>query len=114
VTLRVLNATNHKGLAGTVAKQLQSRGFKVTEIANDPSGRKVTGVGEVRHGPRGNDAAAFVAAYLTGATDYQDTRASAVVDVVLGPAFKQVATPDQVSAALASGAAAAASCQPAA
>jgi LytR cell envelope-related transcriptional attenuator len=110
VTLRVFNATSHKGLAGTVAKQLQSRGFKVTEIANDPSGRKVTGVGEVRHGPRGNDAAAYVAAYLTGASDYQDTRASSTVDVVLGPEFKQLATSDQVATAVRSGAAANASC----
>jgi hypothetical protein len=110
VTLRVLNATNHKGLAGAVAKQLQSRGFKVTEIANDPSGRKVAGVGEVRHGPRGNEAAAYVAAYLPGATDYQDTRASSTVDVVLGPQFKQLASSDQVAVAVRSGAAANASC----
>jgi hypothetical protein len=114
LTLRVYNATDQKGLAGTVAKAHQARGFKVSEIANDRSGRKVTGVGEVRHGPRGDDAAAYVRAYLPGATDYQDTRASSVVDVVLGPAFKQVATPDQVAAALKAGAAAAASCQPAA
>jgi hypothetical protein len=110
VTLRVYNATDKKGLAGTVAKALQARGFKVTEIANDRSGRKVTGVGEIRHGPRGDDAAAFVTAFLPGATDYQDTRASATVDVVLGPEFKQLSTPDQVSAALKSGAAAQASC----
>jgi hypothetical protein len=110
VTLRVFNATTHKGLAGTVAKQLQSKGFKVTEIANDPTGRKVGGVGEIRHGQRGDDAAAYVAAYLPGATDYQDTRASATVDVVLGPAFKQLATSDQVAAAVRSGAAANASC----
>jgi hypothetical protein len=110
VTLRVFNATTHKGLAGTVAKQLQGKGFKVTEIANDPTGRKVGGVGEIRHGQRGDDAAAYVAAYLPGATDYQDTRASATVDVVLGPAFKQLATSDQVAAAVRSGAAANASC----
>jgi hypothetical protein len=110
VTLRVYNATDQKGLAGSVAKVLQARGFKVTEIANDRSGRKVTGVGEVRHGPRGDDAAAFVKAFLPGASDYQDTRASSTVDVVLGPDFKQLSTPDQVSAALKSGAAAQASC----
>jgi hypothetical protein len=51
-----------------------------------------------------------VAVYLTGAADYQDTRASATVDVVLGPEFKQLATSDQVAAAVRSGAAANASC----
>jgi hypothetical protein len=110
VTLRVYNATNQKGLAGTVAKALQARGFKVSEIANDPSHRTVTGVGEVRHGPRGDDAAAFVGAFIPGAKDFQDTRASSTVDVVLGPDYKQLATSDQVSAALKSGAAASASC----
>jgi hypothetical protein len=70
----------------------------------------VTGVGEIRHGPRGDDAAAYVRTYLPGATDYQDTRASSTVDVVLGPDFKQVATADQVAAAVRSGAAANASC----
>jgi hypothetical protein len=113
LTLRVYNATDQKGLAAVVAKSLQARGFKVSEIANDRSGRKVTGVGEVRHGPRGDDAAAYVLAYLPGGGDYQDTRASSVVDLVLGPTFKQLATPEQVSAALRSGAEAAASCQPA-
>src|SRR3954465_11469429 len=55
VSVRVFNATDQSGLAGTVATELQSRGFVVDEIANDSSGRTVTGVGEIRHGPRGND-----------------------------------------------------------
>jgi len=110
VTLRVYNATDQKGLAGTVAKALQARGFKVGEIANDPSHRDVTGVGEIRHGPRGDDAASFVSVYVPGASDYQDTRASSTVDVVLGPDYKKLATPEQVAAALKSGSAASASC----
>jgi hypothetical protein len=38
--------------------------------------------------------------YLKGAADYLDTRATATVDLVLGPDFKQLSTPDQVAAAL--------------
>lgn len=107
VTIRVLNATSQSGLASTVAKELQSRGFTVSEIGNDSSGRKVAGVGEIRHGPRGDEAAAYVGVYLKGASDYLDTRATASVDVVLGPDFKQLSTPDQVAAALKPGSAAA-------
>ena len=62
VSVRVLNATDRGGLAQPVAGDLQRRGFTVAEIGNDDSGREVTGAGEVRHGPRGTDAAAFVAA----------------------------------------------------
>lgn len=107
VTVRVLNATTQQGLATTVAKELQSRGLTVSEVGNDSSGRKVAGVGEIRHGPRGKEAAAYMEVYLKGASDYLDTRATASVDLVIGPDFKQIATPDQVAAALKPGAAAA-------
>ena len=86
-----------------MADALKARGFTVAEVANDTSGRKVTGVGELRHGPPGNDAADFVRLYLPGAGDYPDTRATAMVDVVIGPDFKTLATPDEVAAALAAG-----------
>jgi hypothetical protein len=110
IDVRVLNATDQQGLASTIAGQLSSLGFVVDEVANDSSGRQVTGVGEIRHGPRGDDAARYVALYAPGASDYQDTRATAVVDVVIGPDFKSVASADDVAAALQSGVAAQASC----
>jgi LytR cell envelope-related transcriptional attenuator len=110
INLRVLNATDQQGLAGTVAAQLQSLGFVVDEISNDSSGREVTGVGEVRHGPRGDDAARYLTVYLSGSTTYEDTRATAVVDVVIGPDFTGLAGPDQVAGALAAGASAQAAC----
>jgi hypothetical protein len=110
VNLRVFNATDTPGLAQTVASSLQERGFVVDEIANDTSGRPVTGIGELRHGPRGNGAADFVRLFLPGAGDYPDTRATEVVDVVVGPEFTTLATPDEIAAALAPAADAAAAC----
>jgi hypothetical protein len=104
VTVRVLNATDETGLASTVAKDLQARGFTVSEFGNDSSGRKITGVGELRHGDSGRQAAAYLKLYVPGAHDYVDTRATSSVDVVLGPDFKQLATADQVAAALKPGA----------
>ena len=105
INLRVLNATDTAGLAQTVATALQERGFVVDEVANDSSGREVTGVGELRHGARGNEAAEYVRVYLPGSGDYLDTRATAQVDVVIGPEFSTLATEDEVAAALAPAAA---------
>lgn len=110
ITVRVLNATDTGGLAQTVATALQERGFVIGEVANDPSDREVTGVGELRHGPRGSDAARFVRVYMPGAGDYPDTRADATVDVVIGPDFATLASAEEVAAALAPAAGAAADC----
>jgi hypothetical protein len=108
--LRVFNATDQAGLAQTVAGQLQQRGFTVTEIANDPSDREVTGVGELRYGARGREVARFVRLLLPGAGDYADTRADAKVDLVIGPDFSGLASPEEVAATLQPASSAAAAC----
>ncbi|UOY02035.1 LytR C-terminal domain-containing protein [Blastococcus sp. PRF04-17] len=100
VNLRVLNATDTAGLASQVGEALAARGFVVDEVGNDDTGREVTGVGELRHGPRGSEAAEFVRVFLPGAGDFLDTRATAQVDVVVGPEFSTLATPEEVAAAL--------------
>jgi hypothetical protein len=110
VTLRVFNATDRGGLAGTVAAELQARGFVVAEIANDSADVEVTGVGELRFGPVGSEAADYVGVFLPGATERPDTRADDRVDLVIGPDFQALATPDEVSAALAPAASAEAAC----
>jgi hypothetical protein len=113
LSVRVLNATDRGGLAQQVADELQRRGFTIAEVGNDGSGREVTGPGEVRHGPRGSDAAGFIALFVPGAGDYPDTRATEQVDLVIGPEFEwptSVATPEQVAAALSTATSAAAAC----
>jgi LytR cell envelope-related transcriptional attenuator len=113
VSVRVFNATDTAGLAQSVAADLQARGFVVEEVANDPTDREVTGVGEIRHGPRGNDAAAYLALYLRDAGDFLDTRATAQVDLVIGPEFvfpDSLATAEQVAEALSTVESAAAAC----
>jgi hypothetical protein len=110
VQVRVFNATDKAGLAQTVAAQLQQRGFTVTEIANDPTDREVTGVGELRYGVAGRDVARFVRLLLPEAGDYGDTRSDARVDLVIGPDFTELASPEQVAASLLPASSAAAAC----
>ncbi|WP_448616367.1 LytR C-terminal domain-containing protein [Modestobacter sp. URMC 112] len=111
VTVRVFNATTTGGLATTVAEALQGRGFTVSEIGNDPNpDLEVTGVGELRYGPRGAETAEFVRVHLAGIGDRPDTRATAIVDVVLGPDFQQLTAPEEVATILAPAASASASC----
>ena len=100
VRLRVFNATDTPGLAQQVGDQLRARGFAVEEVDNDPTDREVTGVGELRHGPRGSDAAAFMSVFLPGADDWRDTRADDRVDFVLGPGFTALPSPEEVAAVL--------------
>ncbi|MCF6743566.1 LytR family transcriptional regulator [Blastococcus sp. KM273128] len=100
VSVRVFNATDQGGLAQTVADELAGRGFTISEVANDPTTRVVEGAGEVRHGSPGRDAARFLGVYAPGVSYYPDTRATAVVDLVLGPEFPGVAPPEEVEAAL--------------
>ncbi|GAB3346638.1 LytR C-terminal domain-containing protein [Modestobacter lapidis] len=111
VTVRVFNATSTAGLANTVADSLQGRGFTVSEIGNDPNpDLEVTGAGELRYGRRGAENASFVRVFLPGIGERPDTRADAVVDVVLGPEFQQLASPEEVAAALAPAAGASTAC----
>ncbi|WP_104523312.1 LytR C-terminal domain-containing protein [Blastococcus atacamensis] len=104
VSVRIYNATDLPGLATNVSEELKARGFTVSEVANDSSERTVEGVGEVRFGARGREQARFVAAYLPGAGEHQDTRATAEVDLVLGPEFTALASAEEVAAAVEEGA----------
>jgi hypothetical protein len=114
VRLRVFNATDRAGLAQLVAADLQNRGFTVEDVANDPTDREVTGVGEIRHGHPGTGAASYMTIYLPGATDFLDTRATELVDVVVGPEYAGLSSAEDVAAQLDPAASAAAACDTAA
>lgn len=49
VTVRVLNGTDQAGLAGTVADQLKTKGFKVVKVGNTPAPNVAKSL--VRYGP---------------------------------------------------------------
>ena len=100
VTVNVYNASATAGLAGRVADELDSRGFKVGEIDNDPTGRTVTGVGEIRYGPKGAKKAQLLAVYVPGAQLVELDRKGTKVDLAMGAGFESLAAQDVVDAAL--------------
>jgi hypothetical protein len=102
VVLRVYNGSNRFGLARQVAKELQARGFTVTTITNDQSGRPIPGTAVVRHGPTGRLAAKSVSLQVVGPVVLEDdARSGRTVDLVLGPGYKTMVPRPQASAAIA-------------
>lgn len=99
VTVRVLNATDRRGLAGAVARELRKRGFDVSDVGNDARGAKVPETAQVRHGPEGLLAARTVAAQIPGAKLVDDGREGFIVDLSLGSAYKTM-TPAKEAAKL--------------
>ncbi len=92
VSVHVFNASTRNGLALSVARELQGRGFLIpSSPANDPHKTKVTTMAVIRHGPDGLLAAQTVATIVDGEVTYaEDDRTGTDVDLVLGGAFKLV------------------------
>ena len=100
VTVNVYNATNRAGLAKRTSAVLATRGFPIGHVANDPLGKSVKGVAEIRYGPAGEQGAKLMLYYVPGAVLVVDKRTDASVDLVIGEKFKAVAPQKQVDAAL--------------
>ncbi|TWE10089.1 LytR C-terminal domain-containing protein [Rudaeicoccus suwonensis] len=83
--LNVYNASSDTGRAKRIALAMDSRGFDVGVVSNDPYGESLSGVGQVRFGPAGAAyAKKYVAQYMPGAQLMQDGRTGTSVDLVLG------------------------------
>jgi hypothetical protein len=104
VSVIVLNSTHRNGLAGQVRDSLQTRGFNVTDAANDGKlfgGHGVIkGVGEIRFGPRGRAGARLLHYYLPGARLRGTSTAGSTVLVSLGARFRGLADGAAVHRAL--------------
>jgi hypothetical protein len=101
VTVNVYNATDRSGLARTTADELKARKFGIGAVANDPLGKSVAGVAEIRYGADGLDNAKLLRFYAPKAKLVQDKRTDATVDLVLGAKWKAVPPQKAVDAALA-------------
>jgi hypothetical protein len=100
VVVNVYNASGVSGLAGRTADEIGARGFRIGQVDNDPTGRTVTGVGEIRYGPKGLKKAQLLAYYVPGATLVALDRKGTKVDLAMGKGFNGLAAQDEVDAAL--------------
>jgi hypothetical protein len=101
IKLNVYNSTNRHGLAATTADLLKQRGFPIGKVTNDPLIANLTVAAQIRGGAASAAAMRVVAAEVVGAQFLPDARVDTSVDFVLGSSFTALATPEQVSAALA-------------
>lgn len=83
----MFNTTYRTGLAKGVASQLRARGFVIKQVSNDPQRTLQLGTAIIRYGQFGDLAAALLKQQVSGARLVKDTRADAVVDLVLGNAY---------------------------
>jgi hypothetical protein len=102
VTVKVLNSTNRRGLAGAAQAALIKDGFhSPQDAANDTKHKnKIKGVAEIRFGPKGRDGATLLKYYFPGAKLLHIHAKRATVTVSLGKKFQHVASEKQVRAAM--------------
>jgi hypothetical protein len=93
VTINVYNATTRVGLAVSATNAMLTQGFNVISTGNDPLGKRLSIVAELRHGEGGMDSARLLALRLPGAKLVLDNRVDATVDVVLGKKYRGVKVP---------------------
>ncbi|MEO6501253.1 MAG: LytR C-terminal domain-containing protein [Jatrophihabitantaceae bacterium] len=98
VTVTVLNGAGRDRLATQVTGQLKSRGFKVGTPGTTSA---LTGVAEIRFGAAGRAGATLLSYHLPGSKLAPGNRSGAQVEVVLGAAYKSLATTETASRAVA-------------
>ncbi|MYR44880.1 LytR C-terminal domain-containing protein [Streptomyces sp. SID5910] len=105
ITVNVLNATTHKGLAQQTADELKKRGFRIGDVTNAPAqyDKKVDGSG-VLLGPAAalKGSLPVLGTQLPAAERRTDAaRKGATVDLIIGNGFKGLAKQADADAALA-------------
>ena len=100
VTVKVFNATSIVGLADRVTNDFTNRKFKAQKPAENRT--KFNGVAELRYGPDAVGKAHLLKAYFLAQAvpQYDAKRKGAVVDVVIGSQYKQLATTTEVNQSL--------------
>lgn len=92
ITINVYNATTRSGLAADTAAQVKARGYVIGAVSNDPLAKAITGTAELRYGQAGTAQATVAKQLVAGVALVKDGRADGSVDLVLGDAFKTLAS----------------------
>jgi hypothetical protein len=90
IKVNVYNATFLKGLAASTAADLKNRGFIIKNVGNDPKKLPITGVAEIRYGPKTQAAAELLQYYFPGAELINDGRRGKMIDIALGTGFRPI------------------------
>ena len=100
VTVRVFNGTKTPGLADSVTNEFKNRRFKTQKPAENK--KKVEDVAVMRYGPEAVGSAWLLRAYFLNQAEpqYDPKRKGAVVDIVIGSNFQQLATTTEVNQSL--------------
>ncbi|WP_433296638.1 LytR C-terminal domain-containing protein [Actinoplanes sp. CA-030573] len=100
VTIKVLNGTDRAGLAESVTNEFKNRRFTVQKPAESKT--KYKGVAEIRFGPDAVGRAQLLRAYFLAQSkmEYSAKRKGAVIDIVIGNEFRQLATTTEVNQSL--------------
>jgi RNA polymerase sigma-70 factor (sigma-E family) len=101
IKVDVFNGTDVQGMATTLATDLRNRRFTVGRVEDAQQPRE--GVAVIRYGPKTVGAAHILHAYtLKEATmEFDVTRSSDTVDLIVGQRFRQLATPTELRQAIA-------------
>ncbi|RZU49605.1 LytR cell envelope-related transcriptional attenuator [Krasilnikovia cinnamomea] len=100
VTIKVLNGTSTAGLAENVTNDFKNRRFQV--LKPDEDKKRVTDVAVIRYGPDAVGAVQLLRAYFLDQAEleYNAKRKGAVIDIVVGSGFRQLATSTEVNQSL--------------
>lgn len=100
VTVKVYNGTNIAGLAESVTTEFKNRRFTTQKPAENKT--KYKGVAEIRYGPDAVGRAQLLRAYFLAQSkmEYSAKRKGAVIDIVIGSEFRQLATTTEVNQSL--------------
>jgi hypothetical protein len=100
VTVKVYNGTNTAGLAESVTNEFKNRRFTTQKPGESKT--KFKGVAEIRFGPDSVGKAQLLRAYFLAQSKmtYNPKRKGALIDIVIGSQFRQLATTTEVNQSL--------------
>jgi hypothetical protein len=100
VTVKIYNGTSTPGLADSVTNEFKNRRFTTQKPAESKT--KYKGVAEIRFGPDAVGRAQLLRAYFLAQSkmEYNAKRKGAVIDIVIGSQFRQLATTTEVNQSL--------------
>ena len=100
VTVKVINGTGTPGLAENVTNEFKNRRFTVQKPGESKA--KLKGVAEIRYGPDTVGKAQLLRAYFLAQSkmSYSAKRKGAVIEIVIGNQFRQLATTTEVNQSL--------------